>query len=105
MIYELRTYRIPEGKMPNILSRFENITFGLFDRHGIEVTGFWEKKDVNEIVYICKYASEDAMENAWAAFREDPEWQEARKTTEADGPIVDGVISEIMTASSFSPEQ
>jgi len=44
MIYELRTYRIPDGKMPKILSRFENITFGLFERHGIEVTGFWEKK-------------------------------------------------------------
>ena len=44
MVYELRTYRIPEGKMPNILSRFENITFGLFERHGIEVVGFWTRQ-------------------------------------------------------------
>ena len=105
MIYELRTYRIPDGKMPDILSRFENITFGLFERHGIEVTGFWQKTDANEIVYICRYESETAMESAWAAFRADPEWIEARARTEANGPIVSEVISEMMTATSFSPIQ
>ena len=105
MIYELRTYRIPDGKMPDILSRFENITFGLFERHGIEVTGFWQKTDANEIVYICQYESEEAMESAWAAFRADPEWIEARARTEANGPIVSEVISETMTATSFSPLQ
>ncbi len=105
MIYELRTYRIPEGKMPDILSRFENITFGLFARHGIEVTGFWRKTDANEIVYICQYESETAMERAWASFRADPEWIEARAQTEAHGPIVSEVISETMTATSFSPLQ
>ena len=105
MIYELRTYRIPEGKMSNILSRFENTTFGIFERLGIEVTGFWEKKDANEIVYICKYASEDAMKSAWEAFRADPEWAEAKAQTEANGPIVSGVVSEIMTATSFAPNQ
>ena len=105
MIYELRTYRIPEGKMPNILSRFENITFNIFERHGIEVTGFWEKRDANEIVYMCKYDSEDAMKSAWEAFRTDPEWIKTRAQTEANGPIVSGVTSEIMTATSFSPVQ
>ncbi len=105
MIYELRTYRIPEGKMPDILSRFENITFNLFECHGIEVTGFWEKTDANEIVYICKYESEEAMENAWESFRADPEWIEARAQTEAHGPIVLEVVSETMTPTSFSPLQ
>lgn len=105
MIFELRTYRIPAGKMPDILSRFENITFGLFERHGIEVTGFWQKTDANEIVYICQYENEEAMESAWAAFRADPEWIEARARTEANGPIVSEVISETMTATSFSPLQ
>ena len=105
MIYELRTYRIPEGKMPNILARFKDITMSIFERHGIKVTGFWEKRDASEIVYICKYENEEAIENAWAAFRADPEWQETRKTTEANGPIVSEVISEMMTATSFSPDQ
>ena len=34
MIYELRSYRIPEGKMPNILARFKDITMSIFERHG-----------------------------------------------------------------------
>ena len=32
MVYELRTYKIPEGRMPDALNRFENITFGLFEK-------------------------------------------------------------------------
>jgi len=103
MIYELRTYRIPEGKMPDILNRFETITFRIFKRYHIKVVGFWTKKDVNELVYICQFESESAMKSAWDAFRADAEWIEARKKTEANGPIVSEVISEIMHPSSFSP--
>ena len=99
----LRTYRIPEGKMPNILARFENITFGIFERHNIKVVGFWTKKDVNELVYVCEYASEDAMAAAWDAFRVDPDWVAAKAETEADGPIVSEVISEVLHPTSFSP--
>lgn len=103
MIHELRTYRIPEGKMPNILARFENTTFGIFARHNIKVVGFWTKKDVNELVYVCEYESEDAMNAAWDAFRADPDWVAAKAETEADGPIVSEVISEVLHPTSFSP--
>ena len=105
MVYELRIYRAVEGRMPNILNRFENITFGLFERHGIEVVGFWTRSDANELVYICRYESEAAMEAAWAAFRADPEWLKAREQTEANGPIVEEVISNTLIPTSFSPIQ
>ena len=103
MIHELRTYRVPEGRMPDILGRFENITFGIFDRHGIKVVGFWTKKDVNELVYICQYDDEAQMNAQWDAFRADPDWIAAKEKTEANGPIVDGVTSEILEPTSFSP--
>jgi hypothetical protein len=105
MIYELRTYRIPEGRMPDILDRFGNITFNLFDRHNIEVVGFWTKQEANELVYICKYESAASKDSAWDAFRADPEWVAAREKTEANGPIVSEVISETMDPTSFSPLQ
>ena len=95
MVYELRTYRIPEGKMPNILSRFENITFGLFEKtwhRGALDSG--RTTDANELVYICRYESEAAMDAAWEAFRADPEWLAAREQTEANGPIVAGSLLE-----------
>ena len=105
MIHELRTYRIPDGRMPDILSRFENTTFGIFERHNIKVVGFWTKKDVNELVYICEFESEDTMNTAWDAFRADPDWTAAKAETEANGPIVSGVSSETLTPTSFSPIQ
>ena len=105
MVYELRTYKIPEGRMPDALNRFENITFGLFKRHRIEVVGFWTRSDANELVYICRYDSEAAMETAWAAFRADPEWIKAREQTEANGPIVEEVLSDTLIPTSFSPIQ
>ncbi len=105
MVYELRTYRIPVGRMSDILNRFETITFDLFDRHSIQVVGFWTRTDVNELVYICKYESEEAMEKAWDAFRADPDWIAARDKTEANGPIVDEVISHVLVPTAFSPMQ
>ena len=103
MIHELRTYRIPDGRMPDILARFENTTFAIFERHNIKVVGFWAKKDANELVYICEFNSEDAMNSAWDAFRADPDWAKAKAETEANGPIVSEVISETLTPTSFSP--
>ena len=102
MVYELRTYRIPEGRMPDILDRFETTAFGLFERHGIEVVGFWTRSDANDLVYLCRFASEEAMQQAWEAFRVDPEWVEAKAQTEANGPIVDEVISYTLIPTSFS---
>lgn len=105
MVYELRTYIIPEGRMPDILNRFENTTFNLFERHGIEVVGFWTRSGANELVYICKFDSEAAMAKAWDDFRVDPKWIEAKARTEANGPIVGEVISNTLIPTSFSPMQ
>ncbi len=103
MIYELRTYRVSEGRMSDILNRFETTAFGVFDRHGIEVIGFWTKKGANDLVYLCRFENEEAMQKAWDAFRADPEWIAAKARTEADGPLVSEVISETLSPTSFSP--
>ena len=103
MIHELRTYRVPDGRMPDILARFEKITFRIFDRHDMKVVAFWTKKDVNELVYICEFEDEEEMKAKWDAFRADSEWVEARKKTEANGPIVSGVVSEVLEPTPFSP--
>ncbi len=105
MIYEHRTYRIPEGRMPDILDRFNSTTFGIFERHGIKVVGFWTRRDANELIYLCAFESEEAMETAWDSFRADPEWIAARERTEANGPIVDEVVSDVLVPTSFSPLQ
>ena len=105
MIYELRMYKIPEGRMPDILDRFETVALKISERHGIEILGFWTRVDANELVYLCRFESEEAMEKAWTAFHADPEWIEARKRTTADGPIVDEVLSHTLVPTSFSTMQ
>ena len=108
MIYELRTYIIPEGRMPDILDRFAAVTFRLFERHGMAVVGFWtvtRPESDNALVYLMQFPDEHAQERAWEAFRADPEWAETRQRTEANGPIVSEVISKNLQPTAFSPLQ
>ncbi len=108
MIYELRTYRIPPGRMPDILDRFATVTMRLFTRYQMEVVGFWTDARPEEeytLVYLMRFADEKTQTAAWDAFRADPEWQEARQRTEAHGPIVTQVISRSLLPTPFSPLQ
>jgi hypothetical protein len=108
MLYELRTYIIPSGRMDDILDRFERVTMRLFQKYAMEVVGFWtvsKPEDKYALVYLMRYADEASMESAWAEFRADAEWIETRKQTEANGPIVEEVISEHLIPTSFSPLQ
>ncbi len=108
MLYELRTYIIPSGRMDDILSRFENVTMRLFEKYAMEVVGFWtvsKPEDKYALVYLMRYSDEASMEKSWADFRADEEWIETRKRTEANGPIVEEVISEHLVPTSFSPLQ
>ena len=68
---------------------FRDHTCSLFARHGIGVAGFWiNRADPNQLIYICTFEDAAQMERAWAAFRDDPEWQKARAESERDGSLV-----------------
>src|ERR1700730_1854295 len=54
MIYELRIDRCVPGRMPALLSRFENETLRIWEKHGICQAGFWTTligKSSQEITY------------------------------------------------------
>jgi hypothetical protein len=102
-IYELRTYNIHPGKMDGIKARFRDHTLKLFKKHGIEVTGFWERHDVEQLVYICKYESEADMKPKWDAFRADPDWISAKAESEKDGLLVSAVTSVMLHPTLGSP--
>jgi len=107
MVYEYRAYYVMPGKKKALLARFANTAMRLFERHGIQVVGFWESEigENNEVVYICAYEDLLHRQRAWTAFRADPEWQEAVRVTEADGPLVERVVNKIWTPAPFSPLQ
>ena len=107
MQYELRTYLIPDGRMNDILARFRDVTMGLFGKYKMECVGFWtiDNEEDYALVYLMRYESTAVQEVAWEAFRADPEWIATRERTEANGPIVQEVISKDMTPVDFSPMQ
>ena len=105
MIYEYRAYYVVPGRMPDIQRRFSDVTMRLFDRHKIKVVGFWETVigESNELVYICAFDDLAHRQRAWDAFMADPEWQEAKKQSEMNGPLVERVVNKIWRPTRFSP--
>ena len=107
MIYELRIYETVPGRLPNLHKRFETITLKIWERHGIKQAGFWtaEVGTSNELIYLLQWESLAEREQKWAAFQSDPEWNEKRAQTEADGPIVARVRNSFLRATPYSSVQ
>ena len=102
MIHELRTYAVPEGRMPEVLSLFNEVLFDVFGRSNIKVVSFWTKRDSNALVYICEFESEAAKATAWEAFFADPAWISAWKDrSDPKDPLVTEVSSEVLVPSPF----
>ena len=97
MIHELRTYTVPDGRMPEVLSLFEDVLFDVFRRANIKTVSFWTNKAPNALVYNCEFENEEAKEAAWQAFFADPEWITAwRDRSAPENPMVAAVSSEIL---------
>lgn len=102
-LFELRTYYATPGKLDNIVARFRDHTVKLFEKHGMENIGYWVPNDgSNTLVYIVAHKNKAAADASWKAFREDATWQKVKTQTEANGKIVDKVVSVYMTPADFS---
>lgn len=103
-VFEMRTYHTNEGKMPDLLNRFENHTMKFFEKHNITNVGYWlSKKNPNTLVYIISYRNEEAVKTDWKAFVSDPAWGEVYKKSRENGNLIKSLTSEYLTATSFSP--
>ena len=94
------------GRMPALVTRFKDHTLGIFARLGMEVV-FMSVTDLgadssNELVYVLRFDSYDDMATKWAAFRADPEWNEVRRASEADGAIVVAIGRRVLNPTAFS---
>lgn len=111
-VFELRTYTASPGNLPLLLDRFRQHTLGLFSRHGMEhfayftpATGQAGEKDT--LIYLLKHKSVEAQKASFDAFRADPEWVKVKGDSEKAGggslTVPDGVKSETLTATDYSP--
>ena len=105
-VFELRTYTAHEGKLNEVVARFRDDTARIFAKNGITSVGYFTPQDAplagNTLVYILAHPSREAAKKNWDAFRGDPEWQKVKAATEANGPIVDKIVSVYLEPTNFS---
>jgi NIPSNAP len=105
MIYELRVYHCMPSRLPALLKRFDTITLGIWQRHGIRQAGFWTVlvgSSNHDLYYMLAWESLAEREKKWAGFMADPEWIAKRAETERDGPIVASITNSFLDPTSFS---
>ena len=102
--FEMRTYYAAEGKTDALDARFRDHTNKLFQKHGMELVGYWHPVEKpNVLVYILAYPSRDAREKSWKDFNNDPDWKAAKSKSEEGGTLVTKVDSVFMTPTDYSP--
>ena len=105
-VYELRTYTTLPGRLDALTSRFRDHTTKLFEKHGMRNVGYWVPMDSpasqNTLIYILEHDSREAAKKSWDDFQNDPEWKKVRDDSEANGKIVEKVVSVYMTPTDFS---
>jgi hypothetical protein len=105
MIYEMRVYRCVPGRLPALLKRFETVTLGMWEKHGIRQAGFWTTlvgESNQDLTYLLAWESMAEREQRWNAFQSDPDWISARAETERDGAIVANISNTFLQPTGFS---
>ncbi len=110
--FELRTYTASPGKLPDLLSRFENHTMKLFKKHGMENIAYWITTDPTKpddsgqarLVYLLAHPGpgDAAGKKAFEAFRADPDWVKAKGESEKNGSLTVKVESTYMIPTDYS---
>lgn len=105
MIYELRIYQCVPGRLPALLSRFQNHTLLIWERHGIRQAGFWTTlvgESNQRLTYMLAWDSLAEREKRWSAFLADPEWIATAAETEKDGQLVQDISNQLLMPTAFS---
>ena len=105
MLYEMRVYDCVPGRLPALLKRFETVTLGLWQKHGIRQAGFFTTligEHNQQLTYFLAWESLAERETKWNTFMSDPEWLSARAASEKDGPILVRVSNQMLAPTSFS---
>jgi hypothetical protein len=105
VFFELRTYYCNPGKLDDLLTRFNDNTMKLFEKHGMVNMAYWLPMDNqdNKLVYLLGYQSHEQRDKAWSDFSNDPEWKRVSEASQVNGAIVDSVASWFLTYTDYSP--
>lgn len=91
--FEIRKYYANEGKLPDLIKRFEEHTMALFEKSGMENIIYFvpaENTD-NSLTYILGYPDEKSRDRMWEKFGNDPEWKKVFEASRVNGALVKNV--------------
>lgn len=106
VLYEMRVYYAPQGKLDQLHARFRNHTLELFAKHGMKNVGYFVPEGDNperKLVYLLAYPDRAARDASWKAFQADPDWRAAHAASEKEGRLVARVVETFLVPTDFSP--
>ncbi|MBA4300644.1 MAG: NIPSNAP family protein [Cyclobacterium sp.] len=91
--FEMRIYTASEGKMPDLIARFQNHTLKILKKNGIENVAYFisEENPDKTLTFIIGYPDAASRDVLWNKFANSAEWQTVFKASEANGPLVQKV--------------
>ncbi len=105
MIHQLRTYELFEHNKSAFHARFRDHAARIMQRYDFKLVAIWDTSlnGRTEFAYLLAWPDVATMERAWNAFRDDPEWQEAkRSTTEQHGALVGAIEDRVLTPTDYA---
>lgn len=109
MVYDMRIYKTNPGKLDALHARFRDHTCQIFQKHGMELIGFWTPSEGEEakdtLIYIVAFPSVEAQKRAWDAFWADPQWKKVKADSEKDGVLVKEIKGKNLKTTDYSPLQ
>jgi len=106
-VFELRVYTANEGKLEALKRRFRDHTTALFNKHHMEVIGYWSPQDPEKakdmFIYILAHPSRADAEKNWNSFKVDPDWISVKAASEKNGALAKTEESTFMEPVAFSP--
>lgn len=92
MLYEVRLYAIPPGRIADIEQRMLDDVPRLFVEHGMRVAGYWTVvagPDMPAFLYILEWKDAAERDACWQSFYADRRWLKIRARTNAGSELVE----------------
>jgi len=101
MIYELRTYQLKMGGVPEYLETAKTKLLPILAEHGIKPVGFWSTEigTLNEVVHLWPFEDLNDRQQKWAKWKEDPRRIEIMAGL---SPLIMSQSNKILTPAEFS---
>jgi hypothetical protein len=105
-VLEIRRYTANEGKLDALVKRMGGGEAKLFEKHGMKnvfhAVAAEAPESQNTYIYVLQHDSREAAKKSWDDFRNDPDWQSLRATSEANGALVGKVESTFAKPTDYS---